>query len=340
MLGKRYQYDGKPNFGLNETQAGKKAQFESKFNSGLYQVESPACAVCDGSMLEPVAEKDAYGLSTAVKICRACGLIQTNPRLTAASYQSFYNEEYQSLIQGSEDINEKQFSSQRLRGREILRYLQKANVMPRANSDPLVLEVGCNSGGILQYFREQGWRAKGIDLSEKAITYGQQHHRLDLTVGRLKDLRTEKFDLIIYSHSLEHILCPNEELMHVKARLKDTGILYVQVPGLKSLRKSYGMDFLTFIQCAHVYHFSLRTLRNLVTKNGYEFIAGDETINAVFRPAPNHRSKPDFISDYSDSLQYLRRAETLRRFTPSRANLISMLKAIGIYRVLKGIRPK
>src|SRR5437879_11314966 len=108
MLGKRYQYDRNPDFLLTEAQLTKKAKFESKLSAGIYQLESPYCAVCNKRTFEPIAEKDSYGLPAAVKICRACGLIQTNPRLNASSYKGFYNEEYQVLIHGAEEINEQQ----------------------------------------------------------------------------------------------------------------------------------------------------------------------------------------------------------------------------------------
>ncbi len=67
---------------------------------GIYSFEDVPCCVCGGRDFEPLSEKDRYGLYMPVVICRDCGLIQTNPRMTQESYNQFYELEYRKLYVG------------------------------------------------------------------------------------------------------------------------------------------------------------------------------------------------------------------------------------------------
>ncbi len=82
------------------------------------------------------------------------------------------------------------------------------------------------------------------------------------------------------------------------------------LPGAKNLKQ--GKTFLDILRNAHVMHFSLRTLKNLLGKNGWKFVAGDEEIKSIFTPVHGETFKIE--SDYSDETEYLKRAERNRLF--------------------------
>ena len=100
MLAPRYMYDGLPLVDLNSLQQSMKAQIEKKVADNIYAFEAVPCCICGGSSFEKLSEKDRYGLYLPVCVCRDCGLIQTNPRMTQASYNEFYNYEYRRLYGG------------------------------------------------------------------------------------------------------------------------------------------------------------------------------------------------------------------------------------------------
>jgi len=328
-LGPRYQYDGKPILRLNATQRAARDEVESKVRRGTYEFETVDCPVCGGVEFEQLSEKDRYGLRMSVVACTACGLIQTNPRMTQASYDEFYNSEYRRLYVGEEVPTDEFFQTQRRRGAEIFGYLVEQGALPKQPRDSFVLEVGCGAGGILQYFREQGCRVKGIDLGEEYLTFGVERHGLDLSAGTIADLELDRTsDVVIYSHVAEHLLDPVQELRHVREIIDPSGALYVATPGVKYLEHSYETDFLRLLQNAHTYHFTLKSLRNLLGASGFEMLAGDETIKAVFKRSPVDSARlagapdqavydsdfdSDFDSDYEDVLAYLRRIEKSRR---------------------------
>jgi SAM-dependent methyltransferase len=294
-------------------QSSARDEIRRKITEGTYQFESVPCCICNGTNFDPLTQVDRCNIKTPVVLCGQCGLIQTNPRMTEDSYARFYQGEYRDLMQGRRSSLESLFESEFSRGAEQFRWLQIKGLLPADCSRLLVLEVGCGSGGILAFFRDQGCRVKGVDLGEIQIEFGRNKHNLDLSLGSIAELDGFKADVIILSHSLEHLPFPKRDLARVKKLLADDGILFIEVPGVKNLRWGYLFDFQLYIQCAHVYHFSLTTLTNLLALNGFERIAGDEVVRAAFRKVQGPGQQEGFVDDSAAVLRYLRWTERFRK---------------------------
>ncbi len=305
MLSQRFVNDGVAKLALNEVQLQVRDKVTAKIRDGLYRLESVPCCVCGGTDFETLAEKDRYGLYLSVVICRECGLIQSNPRMTQESYASFYNKEYR-LLYDSHTPGEWLFEYGLVKGRRIYRYLAKKQLLN--GTPPFVVEVGCAAGGILHYFKGQGCQVKGVDLDGPAAAWGREKHGLDISRGTIHDLSFDRSpDLIIYADVLEHLCDPERELNRVAEILPKNGIVYIEMPGSKGLLWSW-RDFMGILQNAHTYHFSLTSLSNLMGNHGFSLVAGNEFIYAAFK---NTGQKQTFVSDYKSSMSYLRRWEKL-----------------------------
>lgn len=310
-LGIRYQDDGQSILSLNENQQAMKRSIDEKVAGGRYRFETIDCCICRGRDFEPLTEKDRYGLKMPVKICLSCGLIQTNPRMDQASYSEFYNSEYRSLYVGEPRPSLPFFYDQYSRGRAVVRYVR--DLLPR---DGLVFEVGCGAGGILFAFREEGYAVQGIDLGAEYLEYGRENFALDLREASLHETDFScKPALIIYSHVLEHILDLPRELKRLKEILGENGLLYIEVPGIKNIPQAYAGDLLEYLQNAHTYHFTLRTLTRLVESQGFELIRGEEFIRAVFKVST--KKSEFFLSDYEESRAFIENLEAGRRIRES-----------------------
>lgn len=181
----------------------------------------------------------------------------------------------------------------------------------------------------------------GIDLGESYLEYGKKKYDLDLSVGTINTIDFDEVpNLIIYSHVLEHVLLPNDELRKVYNILPDAGLLYMEVPGVKNLMNSYEIDFLQFLQNAHTYHFTLKSLTNLLGRNAFELLVGNETINSVFRKVENGYSFTEIENEYSSVMAYLRKVECLRKLCPippykikhlPKSIAVNVLKAVGLF---------
>lgn len=313
MISNRYQYDSIETLKLTAVQLEMKAQIETKIASGHYQFEKTNCAVCEGDDFIQLTEKDRYGLYCPNVVCKDCGLVMINPRMIVSSYNEFYNLEYRSLYSGFNSNAAKFFEGQLVRGKRLFNYLYKKRLFSNSDSTPFLLEVGCGAGGILNYFRSNGFMVKGIDLGAEYLQYGKEQHGLDLELGTLRDIEITKIpDVIIYSHVLEHVLDLNQELILLRAISGENTLIYVEVPGIKNIASGYRNDPLRYFQNAHTYSFSLTSLRNLFTKHNFEMLHGSEFVKAVFKPGESKAK--DFQNDYQNIIKLLRTAEAVRKY--------------------------
>lgn len=340
MLGSRYRYKDESIWDLNAVQVAARQQVLRKLSSGQYPLESVSCPICGSTDFEQLAERDRYGLPVNIVICCQCGLVCTNPRMTQEAYTEFYGTEYRKLYGGDKGPSEEFFLDQYEKGRQIAEYLHSKQLFSFQN-EPLVLEIGCAAGGILKYFQDHGCVVIGVDLDDEYTAYGREHHGLNLHTGTLAELTlTSTPSLVIFADVLEHLLDPRQHLALLKQFVSKDTLLYVAMPGIKSLYYNYWykMDFLQLLQNAHVWHFTLCSLQNLMQVNGYRLVAGDETIKSVFRAS--ERSSVSWVSDYDSTLRYLRRLEQVRRFTPVNLAYINRVRRLGVRGVVKKLYQK
>lgn len=322
MLDPRYEFDGNPSLSLSELQLNVRNQVVRKIEQKVYKVEDTSCPVCNGGRWELLSEKDRYGLYFPVVVCRDCGLIQTSSRMDEDSYRAFYDKEYRQLYVGERHPSETFFRRQYKKGSRIYKYLQDYGFFSD-RKDMFVFEVGCGAGGILQYFKEKGCKVQGVDLGAEYIEYGKNKYGLDLMHGSLKEQTLSNSpDIVIYNHVFEHILYPNSELNTVRDVLADNGSLYLEVPGIKNLMKRSTVDFLRLIQNAHVFYFTLKTLNNLMMKNGFEPVKGDEKVRCIYKKNPKVKKHSKFSSDYNDVLYYLNKSEKLIKYHLERPSIL------------------
>lgn len=138
------------------------------------------------------------------------------------SYYEFYRNEYRLLYTGSEFPTNAFFKNQYKHGKRIFQFCKKTLKFNNQLCDKLILEVGCGAGGILKYFRDQGCQVFGVDLNNKYIAYGKENYGLNLIKGSIADIPNNLHpDFIIYSHVLEHIINPKEEISLMREKLNE-----------------------------------------------------------------------------------------------------------------------
>lgn len=348
LLSARFRYSDVPATTLNDESRRELEIVSGKIKSGEWKASPRSCRLCDGEDFVILSERGRYGLPICKSICKACGLVQSNPDFPHDFYVEFYREHYRklylsSLVGSPVDL----FRQEVWRGREILRCVRKH--VPLKKGD-LVLEVGCGAGGILEAFSEQGYRVVGTDYEEDNLRFGREQG-LDLHSGSVFDLDLrERPKLVIYSHVLEHIYNPKEELQLIRDILLDDGYFYVEVPGIFNIRKNaFFADFTKYFHLAHICDFTLVTLTHLMRKNGYERVFGDEYVHSIFRKGPIDTS---YVSDFDRTLRFMVQTERFRHVfqficksrlkgVSVRKKMISlavrMFKAAGLYDKLRAL---
>ena len=100
-----------------------------------------------------------------------------------------------------------------------------------------ILDFGCNSGVFVNYLQQQGYNAKGVDVSEEAINFGRERGTRNLVhfKANVQDLEKEiypgqKFDIILALDVLEHIQDDQKDFNFLWEKLNPGGSLIVTVP--------------------------------------------------------------------------------------------------------------
>jgi 2-polyprenyl-3-methyl-5-hydroxy-6-metoxy-1,4-benzoquinol methylase len=259
---------------LNKTQRTVINIIQDKVLSGKWTLEKNPC-LCGRENSILIANRDRYGLQMETKLCLVCGLMRVDPYYSETSLTQFYSDYYRKLY--NTKSKNKFFKDQYEDGQDILKFCRE--FLPRKAS---VLEVGCGAGGILEAFRRQGHEVIGLDYDQDYLNYGKEHG-LNLNFGSIHSLRSsDKFDLIIVNHVLEHIPSIESFLRQLKPYLKPSGYLYASMPGLLFLPAYYGNQYFRFLQNAHCWHFTLFSLSRVLGKHGFRPVQGDERIRALF----------------------------------------------------------
>jgi len=319
MLSSRFKNDGKSFIVLNNKQKKFKALFEEKIKTNQYAFEAVDCIICNSSNFELLSEKDRYGLSMSVVICTKCGLVQTTPRMTKNTLNGFYDNEYRKIYEEDEYVTEQFFQTQYNRGKVINNFIK--NTLGKTFTKKFVVEIGTGAGGILQFFKDMGNDVYGVDLGSEYIQFGKQKG-LNLEIGTIDKLSTiqKKPDLVIYSHVLEHLPNPIKEFQTLKKYLHAESIVYVEVPGIKHLNLSYNQNFLEYLQNAHLYHFTLNTLRRCLKNSGFRLINGNKLVQSLFKIGED--DEPNF-NEFDDTIKFLQNLEILQ------SKSINLLKIKG-----------
>jgi len=333
MIATRYNFEpngrNKSILKLNSGQEETRDLIQQKLDNGEYRLEYISCFICGSDNREELASRDRYGLENRVSICHGCGLVYTVPRMDQNSFTDFYRNYYRILYSGSKKATHHFFQSQYRKTKSIVNFIHGHLKLEGSK----ILEVGCGAGGILQHMKDRGAEVKGLELDDTYIQYGRDQYGLDLSFGMLTDLSTdERFDLIIYSHVMEHVLDIEKEIAEINCRLNPGGLLYIEVPGIKNL-KPYDWDFLRYLQNAHTYHFSLSSLKNAF-ESYFSLVKGDEKVRTLFRKTSKTSVGRNLDSDFESTMQYLQSAEKKRITARYSTNMLAR-KVKRVYYKLK-----
>lgn len=295
---------------LNSWQKKYKQQFLNKLQRGIYHLRKNSCP-CGHSTDIVVGRVDRYGIPLTTVVCEYCGLMRSDPYYDRKTLKNFYNLEYRGIYEEGMRPNQKFFDSQREGGRFIYEYL-KRNYFTKEIKDKIVVEVGCSAGGILAYFKTRGNSVFGCDFDSSYVAFGKKKG-LNLFVGGAEKLSSLKgrADIVILCHVLEHFNNLEVELEKIRSLIRKDGLLFIAVPGIYLIHRSYGGKFDNFLQNAHAFNFTLRSLCYVLGKSKFKLVSGDESVFAIFKKTG--REILGRRENYKSVLSYLKRTE---KFVP------------------------
>lgn len=124
-----------------------------------------------------------------------------------------------------------------------------------------VLDVGCGDGAFLSLLKN--CEKIGVDIAEAYIKIAKRRglnvffHDIELPF----DQHMGKFDIIIISDVLEHVLNPQRVLENIKKVLKRDGLIYVVIPWKEDL--SYYKQYEGIYRYTHLRSFDEKSVVNM-----------------------------------------------------------------------------
>ncbi|MDD5067119.1 MAG: class I SAM-dependent methyltransferase [bacterium] len=201
--------------------------------------------------------------------CLSCGLIYQNPQPGIRPLHKRYSKKYFQY----EFRNQRNFFNlMRLTLRDIRFSDKLAREFPEKTRT--FLDIGCATGLLLNHVRQQGWKVKGLELDTYSVRYARRIFSLDILNQPLEEaeLPDRSFNVIHWSHVIEHLPDPFQGLKKIYSLLKPGGYMLLTTPRIDSFQhylfqkewRSFHRDHLTI--------FSGRTLKQMVRKAGFGLI--------------------------------------------------------------------
>jgi len=225
-------------------------------NNPKIKFEKIKCFNCNSANKKILFTNDRYGFNQKTVICKNCGLIYSNPRMTEDATHFFYKSDLYRNVYEEHGITEYITSEYEQIEKSPKKFFHIINSLNLEYQN--VCEVGASGGQNLKPFQLIGKDVVGYEpskfLSDFAKTKG-----INVINGFIDDVKGE-YDLVILIHVYEHLLNPIDELKKLRKHVKK--YLFIEVPGCITKFSS--------IQNAHNSYFSINTLSHIVTKCGFK----------------------------------------------------------------------
>lgn len=221
-------------------------------------------------------DNSALYQSVKINVCAKCGHVYNRLSLDEIDgLIKYYNEEYALLNLASTDkIGDRPGSNSYF---TVKRHAELYTLIePYINTNYKVLDVGCSTGGFLEYLHKQGLNnLYGIDIIEEYVQHAKENNVIgDIKLGSASAIPFEDntFDLVVLDQVMEHLVDPKKALKEAKRVLVDDGLLCIGVPDAARYVECYFSDFYFFLMREHIQHFDLEHLELLAEQEGFELV--------------------------------------------------------------------
>lgn len=157
-------------------------------------------------------------------------------------------------------------------------FLKRIKIISRLKKTGKALEIGCSTGLMLSILKNKGWNVSGVEISPKAAQVARSRG-LNVKALSFEDINlNEKFDLVIFNHTLEHLENPQENIKKAWSLLNKKGLLYIDVPNFGGLSAGLAKtNWSLLLPDEHLWHFTLHSLEILLKNSGFKIIFTDKS---------------------------------------------------------------
>lgn len=135
-----------------------------------------------------------------------------------------------------------------------------------------ILDIGTGTGYFLRYMRERGFDTLGVEISDKARSFGVEKFKLDIRSPEemlLADFPSGHSYITMW-HVLEHVYNANEVMSRLHQLLADDGKVVIALPNNDSPDAAkYKEDWAAYDVPRHLWHFTYATFAAFAEKHGF-----------------------------------------------------------------------
>jgi 2-polyprenyl-3-methyl-5-hydroxy-6-metoxy-1,4-benzoquinol methylase len=246
------------------------------------------CPLCQQDDTLLIDRRRHQGLWVSTLGCRVCGMVYHNPVMEDGDRQDLALS-FRKLHTGSL-LDSRQKSKQERRW-----HLQWPLIREHFRPGCRVLEVGCGLGIIAGKLKTLGARVWGVEPDGEQAAYARSHSGVEVFQARFEEVEfpTEKFDLILASHVVEHFPDPLAFLVKTRSLAHPETRLFLETPNILTPKVSYRRLF----SLAHNFYFCPSTLDLLLQKAGWRVerlkVWRRDSFQVLAHPGEPRNPRPD-----------------------------------------------
>ncbi len=237
--------------------------------------ESVPCPLCDVPNDYVLAKRGYPDVPLINVLCRTCGLIRINPRMTAEGYEQFYQDDFFTYLNPYsrpayiEEIERTTDDTYETPSKRLILPYIRDYVKENGN----VLDVGAGFGQMVYILRkEKNVSFVGLEPDPGSRSVAKEKMGIDLLpimVEEFLDTNTQTFDFIFMEQVFEHLLTPLATLKRLANVLAPEGVIYIGVPNGYDPQVPMAL----FYQLAHTYNYTPATLKKFADAAGLKIIS-------------------------------------------------------------------
>ena len=225
--------------------------------------EMITCNVCEGDDFNHYMDCDGFFYVR----CRGCGLVLQNPQPTQHEINNIYDESY---FHYEFENHNAFFHLMEL----SLNDINFNEITKKYNGSRKVLDIGCATGLLLNKLQNEGWDSHGVEICEASAQYARDNFNLNIYNKNLFECNfpDNHFEVIHFSHLIEHVPNPKNFLKEVYRILQPNGYIIVTTPNVEGFFVKIFKSKWRSAIFQHLFLFSKKSLKKLLIKTGFSIL--------------------------------------------------------------------
>ena len=202
--------------------------------------------------------------------CTSCNLVFLDPQPSHEELEAIYNN--YNNVYDFEATTEYRVQNEY---KDRLEFCLSLNL-----ENPSLFDVGSGQGGLLNLFKENGFKVTGNEFSDEAIAFAKKKYDVDIVKKDILDINDNvQYDITHSNHVIEHVSDPTLYIKKIYDMTKEGGYFLMEIPnefwnsiryiqilfGLKRGRSVYPSMHHNFFYKKHV-------IQNILEDAGFKIV--------------------------------------------------------------------